>query len=106
VLAEVRQAGVDRVVVCGHTHRPFDRRAGATRMVNAGSVGEPCGRAGVDWMLRGPGVEPRHTDYDLAQAAERIRGSGYPQAEEAARGILQPPDAQEMLRLYAQWGLR
>ncbi len=31
----------ERLVVCGHTHRQFDRRVGARRLVNAGSVGMP-----------------------------------------------------------------
>ncbi len=29
------------LVVCGHTHMQFERRVGATRVVNAGSVGGP-----------------------------------------------------------------
>ena len=44
------------VVVCGHTHMPFDRMVGNTRMVNAGSVGMPFGDAGADWLLLGPGA--------------------------------------------------
>src|SRR5207248_9470715 len=31
------------LVVCGHTHMPFDRDIGGTRVVNAGSVGMPYG---------------------------------------------------------------
>src|SRR5437867_2514464 len=29
------------VIVCGHTHMPFDRTVGGVRVVNAGSVGAP-----------------------------------------------------------------
>ena len=39
------------VVVCGHTHMQFDRVVGATRVVNAGSVGQPFGEPGANWLL-------------------------------------------------------
>src|SRR2546428_10660242 len=42
------------LVVCGHTHMQFDRMIGATRVVNAGSVGSPFGRTGADWLLLDP----------------------------------------------------
>jgi predicted phosphodiesterase len=91
------------LVVCGHTHMPFDRRVGPTRVVNAGSAGMPFGRPGADWLLLGPGVEPRHTDYDLEAAAARVRGTAYPQAEEfVARSVLRPPSEEETLALFAR----
>ena len=90
------------VVVCGHTHMPFDRTIGKTRVINAGSVGMPFGEPGAYWLLLGPGIHPRHTPYDLAAAAERIRATAYPQAEEfAARNVLRPPSEAEMLAAYA-----
>src|SRR5262245_62001521 len=64
-------------VVCGHTHMPFDRTIGRTRVVNAGSVGMPFGDPGADWLLLGPGVEFRHTSYDLSRAADRVRQTAY-----------------------------
>jgi predicted phosphodiesterase len=89
------------VVVCGHTHMQFDRMIGKTRVVNAGSVGMPFGKPGADWLLLGPGVELRHTSYDLAKAAERIRQTDYPQAEHfAARSVVQPPSEEEMLAVF------
>ena len=73
------------VVVLGHTHSQFDRVVDATRIVNAGSVGMPYEDApGAYWALLGPGVELRRTPYDLEAAAERIRASGFPAAEEYA----------------------
>src|SRR6266566_918822 len=81
-----------RVVVCGHTHMQFDRMIGPTRVVNAGSVGMPFGAPGADWLLLGSDVELRHTPYDLQSAAERIRATHYPQAEDfAMRNVLRPP---------------
>ena len=85
------------LVVCGHTHMPYDRRVGRTRVVNAGSVGMPFGAAGADWILIGPDVQFRHTTYDLECAARRVRETAYPQAEAfAATSILHPPDAETM----------
>ena len=91
------------LVVCGHTHMQFDRRIGRTRVVNAGSVGMPFGKPGAEWLLLAPGVQLRQTRYDLAKAAERIRGTSYPQAQVfAARNVLQPPSEEEMLDLFAR----
>ena len=70
-------------VVAGHTHIQEDRRVGGVRWVNAGSVGmsyedEP----GAYWVLLGPEVELRRTEYD----ATKLGGYEYPQAsrQEAA----------------------
>jgi predicted phosphodiesterase len=89
-------------VVCGHTHMQFDRMIGTTRVVNAGSVGMPFGRTGADWLLLGPEVELRNTSYDLIQAGERIRETGYPQANELAASLLQPPPEAQMLELFTR----
>jgi len=92
------------LVICGHTHMPFERMIGETRVANAGSVGMPFGEPGADWLLLSPsGVEFRHTGYDLKEAAKRVRRTSYPQSEEfAAKSILQPPAKQEMLKLFAR----
>ena len=97
------QARAD-VVVCGHTHMQFERMIGNTRVVNAGSVGMPFGEPGADWLLFNRSeVEFRHTSYDLEEAAERVRHTGYPGAEGfAARSILQPPTKQEMRMAFAR----
>ena len=95
------------VVVCGHTHMQFDRRIGGIRVVNAGSVGMPFGDPGADWLLLGPEVQFRHTAYDLTKAAERIRATRFPQAEDfAARNVLQPPSEQEMVEAFTNAGLK
>jgi putative phosphoesterase len=90
------------VVVCGHTHMQFDRTIGRTRVVNAGSVGMPFGAPGADWLLLGPGIELRHTTYDLEKAAARMRAIGGPSVEEfSVRIILQPPSEATILEAYA-----
>jgi predicted phosphodiesterase len=70
-------AGVDeRTVVCGHTHVQFDRRIGATRLVNSGSVGMPYeDEPGAYWTLLGPDVEFRRTPYEPGD----IQASGWPE---------------------------
>jgi predicted phosphodiesterase len=89
------------LVVCGHTHMQFDRTVDGVRLVNAGSVGMPFGPPGAHWLLLGPGVEPRRTDYDLERAAARVRGTSYPGAAEfASRSVLRPPSEDEMLALF------
>ncbi len=96
-------AGVaERVVVCGHTHVQFDRRADGKRLVNAGSVGMPYeGEPGAYWALLGSGVELRRTAYDLERAAERIAASGFPGADDFVReNVLSTPDPDETARFF------
>jgi putative phosphoesterase len=108
--------GVGDVVVCGHTHMQYDRVVGATRVVNAGSIGMPFEKPGAYWLLiedAGAGrpeglqlqdaLQLRKTAYDLDAAADEIRRTGFPQAEQfASIYILQPPD---MLQMFTQYGL-
>src|SRR5712692_9416552 len=95
------------VVVCGHTHMQFDRTIGKIRVVNAGSVGMPFQEPGAYWLLLGPHVQLRHTPYDLAKAAERIRDTKYPHARDfAARNVLQPPSERDTLEAFARVELR
>ncbi|HZP48337.1 MAG TPA: metallophosphoesterase family protein [Vicinamibacterales bacterium] len=95
------------LVVCGHTHVQFDRQVGATRVVNAGSVGMPWGRAGADWLIVGPRVELRRTHYDVAAAAAAVEAAGYPDANGFfVRSVLTPPAADEMERAFEQASLR
>ena len=107
VLAPIFDATGAAVVVCGHTHMQFDCTAGHTRVVNAGSVGMPFMPPGAYWLLLGPGVELRRTDYNLAQAADRIRACGYPQAEQfATHNVLQPPSEEQMTEIFTKAELR
>lgn len=90
------------LVVCGHTHMQLDRIIGRTRVVNAGSVGMPFGEPGAYWLLLDPEPQLRRTAYDLEKAAERIRGTDYPEAEDfAAHNVMQPPSESEILARFA-----
>jgi predicted phosphodiesterase len=95
------------VVVCGHTHMQFDRMIGSTRVVNAGSVGMSFQGPGAYWLLIDSEIELRRTDYDLARAADRIRATSYPQADEfAERNVLRPPPEAETIASFSQYALR
>ena len=95
------------LVVCGHTHMQFNRIVGKIRVVNVSSVGMPFGEPGAYWLLLGPDVRLCHTPYDLEKAADRIRATSYPQAQNfAARNVLQPPSEKEMLEVFAKAELK
>lgn len=75
--------------------------------MNARSVGMPFGEPGADWLLLGPEVQLRHAAYDLTNAANRIRDTDYPQAQDfAARSVLQPPSEKEMLEAFSRAELK
>lgn len=106
-LIPVFQDVAEPLVVCGHTHMQFDRTVGRTRVVNAGSVGMPFGEPGAYWLLLGPDVELKRTPYDLLGAAQRVRQTRYPQAQEfAAQNVLRPPPEETMLNAFARAELR
>jgi putative phosphoesterase len=100
-LKEVLAGVKENVVVCGHTHMQFDRVCEGKRVVNAGSVGMPYGDPGAYWLLLGPDVSLRKTNYDLERAAELVRKSGYPLALDFAdNNILRPETAQEATEYF------
>ena len=96
-LAAVLEGVEERLVVCGHTHVQFDVRSGATRVVNAGSVGMPYeGRRGAFWaLIDRTEVELRHTPYAIEAAVTAIRATAYPDAEQLATWLLEPVDPDE-----------
>jgi len=89
-------AGVrERVVVCGHTHTQFDRETAGVRLVNAGSIGMPYeSRGGAYWVLLGPDVDLRRTDYDVEAAIGRMREVGYPD-EDHLENLVNVPSGKE-----------
>jgi putative phosphoesterase len=100
-LAEIL-AGVEAdVVVCGHTHVQFDRTVDRWRVVNAGSVGMPYeGKPGAFWLLLGPDVDHRVTDYDTAAAADTIEETGHPSAAQFADYLREHRDPEETSRYF------
>ena len=100
-LREVLAGVQEDVVVCGHTHMQFDRECDGKRVVNAGSVGMPYGEPGAYWLLLGPDVSLRKTNYNLEAAADLVRKTEYPLAQDfAANNILKPETAQEAIEYF------
>jgi len=95
--------GVEQArVVAGHTHMQLERRVEEKLFVNAGSVGRPYeGRPGAYWALLGDGVELRRTEYDYERAAELVRASGHPGADEiATENVLTSPSRAEAVAVF------
>ena len=67
----------------------------------------PFGEAGADWLLLGPDVDLRHTNYDATAAADRMRATDYPDAEDyVAQYVIKQPSAAEMLDLFTRVSLQ
>jgi predicted phosphodiesterase len=107
-LREIVAGVTEAIVVGGHTHRQFDRHIGEHRFVNAGSVGSPYeGRAGAYWALLGPDVSLRCTPYDIADAAEQLRATEYPDVEEMLReSLTDPVDPDEVAAFFEDLAAR
>ena len=90
------------LIVCGHTHVQFAVSPAGVRLVNAGSVGMPYeGRTGAFWTMLGPEVSFRHSEYDVAAAADEIAGGPFPDARAFAHEFVlssYPPD--ETLQVF------
>ncbi|MFM2485258.1 metallophosphoesterase family protein [Celerinatantimonas yamalensis] len=91
------------MVVCGHTHMQFKITSGSISIINAGSVGMPYSRTGAEWLLLDDEIHFMHTDYDISKAAELIRKTNYPQAEEfVMNNVLNTPSEEEALEVFSQ----
>lgn len=72
------------VIVCGHTHRPYDKTVAGTRFINDGSAGKPKdGDPRACWALvetssTGMTVHFRRVDYDIEAAAQGVLTSELP----------------------------
>jgi predicted phosphodiesterase len=98
-------AGIDAaVVVGGHTHQQDDRVVGATRFINAGSVGLPYeGDGDARWLWIENGVpELRRTAYDNVTAGRRMLDTGYPDVESIEASLIEPVEAIIVTRLFEQ----
>jgi len=70
------------VIVCGHTHRPYDKRIGAARFINVGSAGKPKdGDPRACWAQLDTAADTvtfRRVEYDVEAAARSIEASDLP----------------------------
>jgi predicted phosphodiesterase len=104
-LAPMLDGVQEALVVCGHTHHQFDLRAGAQRVVNAGSVGMPYqGEPGAYWLLVADGEpEPRRTPYDVDAATPTLRASGFPDVDDLIReSLVEPVEAAWVARHFEE----
>ena len=102
-LRRILEGTTESLVVCGHTHRQFDRRIDAWRVVNAGAVGLPYeGRAAAFWALLGPEVELRRTDYDIGEALLAFRAGGMTDdvEQEMRLSLFDPADPDEVAEYF------
>jgi predicted phosphodiesterase len=87
-----------RVIVHGHTHLQYERHVGATRVIGAGSVGQPytTGEFGARWAILGTDAELITTSYDIAEARRRVTECGYPDPRFMER-LERPPDPETII---------
>jgi putative phosphoesterase len=80
------------VVVHGHVHVRYDRRAAGFRIVNPGSVGLPYEtQPGAYWAILGPGVEHRRTKYDYDAMINAARALDFPRLDDLVQSSLVEP---------------
>jgi hypothetical protein len=89
-------------IVCGHTHRQFDRRVDGWRVINAGSVGMPYeGQRGAYWALLGPDVALRRSEYDFEAAVAEMRAGEFPDLDEMLHeSLMTPIDPDEVAEFF------
>jgi predicted phosphodiesterase len=90
------------VVVAGHTHQQDDRTVGATRFLNAGSVGLPYeGDGAARWLWVAGGVpELRSTSYDAAAAGARMLAAGWPDERSVSAALVEPVEPDVVTRIF------
>jgi len=89
------------VIVCGHTHRQFDREFGGKRLLNAGSLGMPYeGVAAAFWLLIDHEAELRRSSYDIAASLKTFRDAGCPDVEAHFKESLIEPADPEMISAF------
>jgi len=92
-----------KYVVCGHTHIQFEMQINGIQIINAGSVGMPFAeRPGAYWLLITPsGFEYKSTLYDLENAANEIRASQDPEANDfAEKNVLTVPTPVQAMEMF------
>jgi predicted phosphodiesterase len=102
-LAPMLDGVSERTIVCGHTHHQFARGIDAQTVLNAGSVGMPYqGAAAAFWLLLGPDVQMRRTDYDIDGALEALRATGAPDVDEMMlrESLVTPAQAEDVARFF------
>ena len=93
----------ENTVVCGHTHHQFALGLNGRTVLNAGAVGMPYqGAAAAFWLLLGPDVQMRRTDYDIDGALAALRATGAPDIDEMMLqdSLITPASAEDVARHF------
>jgi predicted phosphodiesterase len=106
--ADALQGVQEALVVAGHTHQQDDRTVGATRFVNAGSVGLPYeGDGAARWLWVADGVPHLNTtNYDAAGAGARLLAAGWPDVDSIAAALTEPVEALLVTELFEERATR
>jgi putative phosphoesterase len=102
-------AGTNGIVIGGHTHQQFDRTFDDRRFLNGGSVGLPYeGEPDAYWLLIGDDFEMRQTSYNVDQAIDAMRATGFPSFDDifgdALIAPVSPEEATNALEEHAARG--
>jgi putative phosphoesterase len=80
--ARIAESADADVIVCGHTHRPYDKRVGDFRFINDGSAGKPKdGDPRACWALLDTATDAlsfRRVEYDVERTAQAILAGDLP----------------------------
>jgi putative phosphoesterase len=91
-LGEILDGVEADVIVHGHVHVRYDRRAAGFRIVNPGSVGLPYEtQPGAYWAILGPHVEHRRSVYDIDAMIDQARALDFPKLDELVQSSLVEP---------------
>jgi putative phosphoesterase len=99
-LEELAKLTDAELVVCGHTHIPFDRAAAGVRFVNPGGAGRSfdgdprASYALVDISPKGIAVEHFRLDFDIDSLASEMRVYNFP--ERIVRSLLEARSLEEL----------
>ena len=98
---EVLSTTTAPLVVAGHTHQQDDRTVGATRFINAGSVGLPYeGDGAARWLWIADGEpELRQTAYDSLAAGRRMLAA-WPDARSLKASLVKPVAPLEITEFF------
>lgn len=94
------------IIICGHTHIPFDKKLKNKRIVNAGSVGMSFNGPGAQYLTINSGINFICTNYNTHRASEFFRQTTYPNVSNFINNfILNQPKKEAMLTIYksAEW---
>jgi putative phosphoesterase len=107
VLTEALADVAEPLIVGGHTHQQMVRNVrGAVTYANAGSVGMPYeGRPAAFWMIVEDGAPAmRETTYDLSEAVQELRASGFADVEEQLGSSLLDPTDPDWVAAFFEHG--